>query len=141
MAGYHLYEIPKGQMGQYSKVTEEFMEFQDALTQECSIMAILELADLVGSAKYYFFEYDMDALWTHLIGSLLQRKTTLPVNAIDLEESFQHTINETNPAHWEKVCAFIDDIDAYVRQFNLSLKDLLAMSHITERAFINGYRS
>lgn len=141
MAGYHLYEIPKGQMGQYSKVIEEFMEFQDALTQECSIMAILELADLIGSAKHYFFEYDMDTRWNRLIASLLQRKMPLPVDAIDLEASFKQTINETNQTHWDKVCAFIDDIDAYVRHFNLSLQDLLTMSHITERAFINGYRS
>lgn len=51
--GYHLNEIPKGELGKASKIREEFLEFEDALEQKCPPMAILELADLIGAIEAY----------------------------------------------------------------------------------------
>jgi hypothetical protein len=51
MAGYHLNEIPKGEYGFISKVIEECHEYQDALEQDCKLMADLELADIYGALE------------------------------------------------------------------------------------------
>lgn len=51
--GYHLTNIPKGTVGESSKLLEEVLELQDAEMQHASIMALVELADLVGSIQLY----------------------------------------------------------------------------------------
>jgi len=49
--GYHLREIPRGVVGEASKVLEEALEFSDACEQGCDVMGLVELSDLVGSVK------------------------------------------------------------------------------------------
>jgi len=51
--GYHLYNIPKGELGERSKIVEEFKEWQDACEQHCKIMELVELSDLVGAIELY----------------------------------------------------------------------------------------
>ena len=51
--GYHLREIPKGIVGESSKILEEVLELQDAETQHADIMALVELSDLVGAIEHY----------------------------------------------------------------------------------------
>jgi hypothetical protein len=51
--GYHLTNIPKGEIGESSKILEEILELQDAETQECKIMALVELSDLMGAIALY----------------------------------------------------------------------------------------
>ena len=51
--GYHLSEIPKGVIGQSSKIMEELLELQDAEKQKSSIMALVELSDLIGAVIHY----------------------------------------------------------------------------------------
>ena len=46
--GYHLNEIAKGELGESSKIEEEFLEFKDAIKQESVIMSVIELADMYG---------------------------------------------------------------------------------------------
>lgn len=53
MAGYHVRNIEKGVLGHYSKVIEEAEEFLDACEQECKIMALVELSDMIGAIKEY----------------------------------------------------------------------------------------
>lgn len=47
--GYHLARIERGVFGEPSKIREELCEFEDALHQGVMVMAIVELADLVGA--------------------------------------------------------------------------------------------
>lgn len=47
--GYHLVDIPKGEIGEASKIEEEFQEFQDALTQGAVVMQLCELSDMLGA--------------------------------------------------------------------------------------------
>jgi len=54
--GYHISDIPKGTFGNESKIVEECAEFIDALDQDCKIMALVELADLVGAIEGYLHE-------------------------------------------------------------------------------------
>ena len=53
LPGYHLVEIPKGELGESSKIVEELAELQDAEAQGDRIMALVELADLYGAVELY----------------------------------------------------------------------------------------
>lgn len=53
MAGYHLREITKGVLGESSKILEEVHELMDAEDQQCKIMALVELSDLLGAIDLY----------------------------------------------------------------------------------------
>lgn len=54
---YHLKEIPKGVIGEPSKIIEEFSEWEDALEQNCKIMELIELSDLLGAIELYTLNY------------------------------------------------------------------------------------
>lgn len=51
--GYHLREIPKGELGELSKIYEEILEALDAESQGSKIMTLVELADMFGALKAY----------------------------------------------------------------------------------------
>lgn len=55
--GYHLSEIPRGVFGEPSKIFEEVDEFDDALKQGASLMALIELSDLIGAIRGFLAEY------------------------------------------------------------------------------------
>lgn len=57
--GYHKSEIPKGVLGEFSKIEEEFLEAKDAITQNIPIMCLLELADLIGAIELYANKFNM----------------------------------------------------------------------------------
>lgn len=51
--GYHLVDIPKGELGELSKIEEEVAELRDAEAQGCRIMELVELSDLIGAIDLY----------------------------------------------------------------------------------------
>lgn len=51
--GYHINVIPRGVVGESSKILEEVLELQDSEEQGCRIMALVELSDLVGAIRQY----------------------------------------------------------------------------------------
>jgi hypothetical protein len=51
--GYHIKKIKKGILGESSKILEEVLELQDAEDQNCKIMALVELSDLIGAISLY----------------------------------------------------------------------------------------
>ena len=53
MAGYHITKIKKGELGEFSKIEEEFLELKDAYFQESSIMMLIEMADVIGAMSLY----------------------------------------------------------------------------------------
>jgi hypothetical protein len=57
--GYHLTNIEKGVIGEFSKVREEFEELQDAENQKCKGLIICELCDLVGAIEEYAKKYNL----------------------------------------------------------------------------------
>jgi hypothetical protein len=57
--GYHVTDIPKGTLGEASKVIEEALEFKDAIDQGCTVMALLELADLYGAMEAYVAKHNL----------------------------------------------------------------------------------
>lgn len=52
-AGYHVRHIPKGDLGEASKIEEECREFLDAVEQGVDVMALMELSDLYGAMRAY----------------------------------------------------------------------------------------
>lgn len=55
--GYHLTNIPRGEMGEASKIKEEMDEFMDSILQDASIMALVELADMIGAITAYLAKH------------------------------------------------------------------------------------
>jgi len=55
--GYHLTNIVRGELGEPSKIYEEVDEFRDAIEQKASIMALVELSDLLGAIGAYLEKY------------------------------------------------------------------------------------
>ena len=53
MAGYHVNEIVKGELGKSSKIQEELDELKDAEEQGVKILVLCELADIVGAIEAY----------------------------------------------------------------------------------------
>lgn len=51
--GYHLQKIKKGEVGEFSKIVEEYEELCDAYTQNCKVLQICELSDLIGAIECY----------------------------------------------------------------------------------------
>lgn len=51
--GYHLKEIPRGKLGESSKIQEELYELMDAEEQGVKILALCELSDMIGAIRMY----------------------------------------------------------------------------------------
>ena len=57
MAGYHLNNIPKGEIGEISKIQEEVLELEDAFNQGVRVMTLCELSDLYGAMEAFLERY------------------------------------------------------------------------------------
>jgi len=53
MAGYHITKIEKGVLGTSSKIKEELEELLDSEFQNNPVMALVELADMLGAIESY----------------------------------------------------------------------------------------
>lgn len=51
--GYHRIKINKGNLGEFSKINEEFEELKDAVEQNNPILQLVELSDLLGAIEAY----------------------------------------------------------------------------------------
>lgn len=51
--GYHKKEIPKGEVGELSKIYEELLEAYEAESQDVGIMTLIELSDLIGAVEAF----------------------------------------------------------------------------------------
>lgn len=62
---YHKNEIPKGTLGEFSKVEEEWAELQDALQNGNAVLELCEFSDLLGAIEAYVqkrYNIEMDDL-------------------------------------------------------------------------------
>lgn len=57
--GYHLHTITKGKLGDISKIKEEIEEYEDAVSQDCKIMAMVELSDIYGALEALAENYNL----------------------------------------------------------------------------------
>lgn len=71
--GYHLTPIKKGVYGEPSKIAEEAAEFADAVSQGASIMALVELSDLLGAIKGYLARYNLTLADLNTMSTITER--------------------------------------------------------------------
>ena len=57
--GYHRIQGPKGTLGEFSKISEEYLELFDAVEQDNKILEICELCDLVGAIEAYANKFNL----------------------------------------------------------------------------------
>ena len=57
--GYHLSRIPRGVLGEFSKIEEEFRELEDSIKQRNKVLSICELADLIGAIELFAETYSL----------------------------------------------------------------------------------
>jgi hypothetical protein len=55
--GYHERDIPQGILGDRSKVIEEMTELLDSVEQDNPVMALIEMADLIGALEMHLEKY------------------------------------------------------------------------------------
>lgn len=55
--GYHVAAIPKGVLGELSKINEELAEAHDAEAQGAKVMVLVELSDLYGALEAYLTKH------------------------------------------------------------------------------------
>lgn len=55
--GYHKKEIPKGKVGELSKVYEELLEAFEAESQGVGIMTLVELSDMLGAVDSFLQQH------------------------------------------------------------------------------------
>lgn len=55
--GYHTKTIPKGELGEISKIVEEVDELVDANKQGCKIMVLCELSDILGAIDLFLAKH------------------------------------------------------------------------------------
>jgi NTP pyrophosphatase (non-canonical NTP hydrolase) len=60
--GYHTFDIPKGELGEFSKINEEVIELKDAINQNNKIMVLCELSDLYGAMEAFIAKYSNDSI-------------------------------------------------------------------------------
>lgn len=55
--GYHIRDIPPGQLGERSKVIEEVTELLDSVEQDNPVMALVEMSDVIGALEQHLIKY------------------------------------------------------------------------------------
>ena len=88
MAGYHIREIKKGIVGEFSKVAEEFLEFEDAVEQSSVVMALVELSDLVGAIEAFFAKREKQNFFNELLERVKNNNNSNLISYAELKESF-----------------------------------------------------
>lgn len=143
--GYHLAAIPRGVLGEVSKVKEELAELQDALAQNSKVMALVEAADLVGALQAFIDRYQVPVLAERINVPAFTSDAGLPrlqdaVQALDLSFSAQ---GATAFGLDSRVIDVVDALHLYLTQNHpgITLADLQTFANITKRAFANGHRS
>jgi hypothetical protein len=58
--GYHKRTIPKGEVGELSKIHEELLEAYDAEEQGVGLMTLIELSDLLGAVSSFLEKHYSD---------------------------------------------------------------------------------
>jgi hypothetical protein len=80
--GYHIADIPKGILGEISKIEEEIAEYKDARAQDSKIMMAVELADLYGAISAYKGVQGTE--WSEAVGFMLDEAKKLGLSEYDL---------------------------------------------------------
>lgn len=140
MPGYHLQNIPKGTLGEPSKIYEEFCEFLDAHSQKVSLMEMIELSDLLGASYFYIQKYfsidDWNQIYQKIFEQYQSQKIIENFQFVNDFYQFYHHLDQI-----ESFYRFFQSIQNYIQKYNFSLLDLWKMNLVTQRAFLEGERT
>lgn len=145
-AGYHIKEIQKGQLGEQSKIYEEALELQDAIEQDCRIMQLVEMSDLVGAVEYFAIKHDVLDIenFKNLLNSLTYARVDFDNSEIghllQTIEKYPEDKDSITLENW--MSKILLSLHYFLNKYHsgYTLEDLYKMSKITERAFVNGRR-
>lgn len=140
--GYHQISIQKGLYGHWSKVTEELLEFQDAVNQKATLMSLCELADLYCALQAYCEFNGYEDVWN----SAFLRKP-LPVStagwdcpdtqAAELTAHLFEFHQSPSAAQLVNIMAWLE---TYCQQYRMTLRDIAHLGFLTHNAFKIGAR-
>jgi uncharacterized Zn finger protein len=139
MAGYHINEIPNGIFGTFSKVIEEFLEFEDSIEQKSVVMELVELSDLIGAIEAFLDRNSNESL-NDILEKIKTNNSQISVDYAELKENFSILNHAVKMNDYSKFEGFLDELNCYVRKYNLTINDLHIMSEITKRVFVTGCR-
>ncbi len=141
--GYHLSPIPRGELGEFSKVLEEALECQDAHRQGVDLMVLIELSDMVGALNAFRDRHRLPrvqpgpgndcSIGVSDLGAIVAQVQSMAVRQADFSAS-----------HWFQA---LERLESMVRGYlsfmhpSISWSDLEAMAEVTARAFRSGRRS
>lgn len=137
--GYHLASIPKGKLGELSKIQEEAAEVRDAYQQGAQLMVLVELSDLIGAIQAFRVAKGLEVPSDRVpdcngpailpgVCAIADRVASMPPDHAEVPGTLMRLEQE---------------IHGYVRHAHpsISWKDLQIMAQITARAFASGRRS
>ena len=101
--GYHTAKIPKGVFGEASKITEEYYEWLDALSQGVKILELVELADLIGAIEGYAAKQYSISLQDLIQMKSLTERAFIDGTRIVENKSIQDSVDD-NSFHGELAC-------------------------------------
>lgn len=140
MGGYHLRDIPKGVLGNFSKVEEEFEEFIESFfEQKCLIMAFVELSDLIGALEHYYQHQHLLYFNQYLASFILEYSYAKECSKELFVSEFIKLKN--NPNSIKDLSEFLTLLSNFMQQYNMNLDDLRSMTKVTQRAFSSGERT
>ncbi len=146
VVGYHLSKIDKGELGKFSKIKEEYLEFLAAMEQKSIVMAFVELSDMLGAISHFLKgkvhhpnTLNFEQLYLHI--RITHAINTPSDSILDIQEQIyesylNYETNQTENALLDLLVA----LNTFMKEYSLSLNDLYAMTNITQRAFKNGTR-
>lgn len=139
--GYHLKHIQKGILGEFSKVEEEFEEFEDALEQNNPIMVIVELVDMYGAIQKYREKYQLESNYEGFGESDFDLSET-QIILKNIMVMCRYFVDVNEPERIDANLTHLEiNIIAYLQYYNLTKENILTMLDATERAFKSGRRS
>lgn len=144
---YHLRHIPKGTLGEWSKVEEELDEFLEALEQNAAVMALIELSDLYGAVDVFCTMHYNRTL--QAIAKNEYKSYTFTNISPTTADTIRDAIRDMNvylalgiKQQLEHIATIYVLLDRYVdRTYLLGVEDLQTMAFITARAFKSGSRT
>lgn len=141
--GYHQIKIQKGFHGQWSKVTEELLEFQDAVSQKAVLMSLCELSDLYCALHAYCEFNGYEDVWNSAF-----LRESLPVSTAGWELPETQATQLTSlllEFHQTPRAAELLNImawlETYCQQYNMTLRDIAHLGFLTHNAFKTGVRA
>ena len=131
--GYHIRNIPRGTLGEWSKVSEEIEEIIDALEQNLKPMVLIELCDCLGAVRATLdsndgFKFENCVYVTSTERNQYQRYTDLDVIIEKFKLDLQEADIEENPK--KLINALISFVEHYFMG-SVTIADLVRFSNKT----------